>query len=87
MFEGISNGVLAVAGGIIAIAIVAVIVGQKSQAPAAITATGNSLAKIIAAAVNPVSTAATNGNNVQAFTSPAQAGNVAGTFLGGLFGG
>jgi hypothetical protein len=55
------QGLLTIFAGVITVAIISVIVGRNSQAPAAITDTGSALAKIIAAAVSPQG-AATNGN-------------------------
>lgn len=52
----------AVFGGILTLAIISVIVGQKSQAPQAITAVAGGISRVVAAAVSPASTA-TNGNN------------------------
>lgn len=62
MLNDLGNAGLAILAGIVTIATISVIIGQKSQAPAAIQATGGAFASIIAAAVNPASTAATNGN-------------------------
>jgi hypothetical protein len=56
------QAVLAIVGGVITVAIISVIVGQKSQAPEAIQAAGSTLSNIIAAAVNPVTKSASNGN-------------------------
>lgn len=67
----IGNALLAIVGGILTLAIISVIVGRNSKAPAAISATGALLSNVIAATVNPVSTAATNGNPALAtFTAP-----------------
>jgi hypothetical protein len=56
MDEEIGGAVLAIVGGIITVAIVSVIVGTKSKAPAAISAAGGALSQVISAAVNPVAT-------------------------------
>lgn len=65
--------VMAIFGGIITLAIISVIVGQKSQAPKVIQASSSFIANIVAAAVNPVNTANTNGNlGANNFTTPTQ---------------
>lgn len=64
--------IFAVFGGIITLAIISTFVGKNSKAPQVIQASGSFLANIVAAAVNPINTASTNGslgNNV--FTNPA----------------
>lgn len=72
MNTDIGQGLAAIGGAIIAVAIVSVIVGRNSTAPKLISATGASFAKIIAAAVNPVGNAANNGNlGTNTFTTPA----------------
>lgn len=68
--DDISKILLAFFGGIITLAIVSAIVGQKSQAPAAIQAFGNSISKVVAAAVNPVSANYGYGNGGSSFGSP-----------------
>lgn len=55
-------------GGILTLAIVSVIVGQKSQAPAAISAVSSGISQVVGAAVSPASVGANNGDN--AFSSP-----------------
>lgn len=61
--------ILAVVGGILTLAIVAVLVSPRSNTTQAISASGAFLSGVIAAAVSPVATAATNGNPTQnAFT-------------------
>lgn len=57
-------------GTIVIVAIVATIVGKKSQAPAAIQAIGSSLSSVVAAAVNPVSANYGYGNGGSTFSSP-----------------
>lgn len=58
-------------GGIITLAIISVVISRKGQAPAAITAISQGISSVVAAAVNPASTAVTNGNNgSSAFTTP-----------------
>lgn len=59
----------AIFGGIITIAIVSVIVGQKSQAPAAISSFGTAISSVVAAAVNPVSANYGYGNGSSSFSS------------------
>ena len=68
--DDISKILLAFFGGIITLAIVSAIIGQKSQAPAAISAFGNSISKVVAAAVNPVSANYGYGNGGSTFGSP-----------------
>jgi hypothetical protein len=64
--------VFAVFGGIITLAIVAAIVGKNSQAPQVIAASGAFISNIVAAAVNPINTASTNGSlGANTFTNPA----------------
>src|ERR1700761_2272204 len=80
---GLSNAALAIIAGISPVAIVSVIVGRQSKAPAAIQATGQLLSNVVAAAVNTVSTAASNGNlGANTFTNPAGALNGAGVRCG-----
>jgi len=62
--------VMAIFGGIIVIAIVSVVVGRKSQAPAAIQSLGTALSSVVAAAVNPVSAASGFGGGAQVATTP-----------------
>lgn len=62
MLDDISKSGLAVVGGIITLAIVAVFISKKSATPQVLQATGNVLAQVIQAAVSPQATAATNGN-------------------------
>ena len=79
------NAGLAIFGGVITLAIIATLVGKGGQAPQVITATGNTLAKVIGAAVSPAGSAATNGNlGLGAFATPALP--TIGSSLGGLFG-
>lgn len=68
---------LSVAGAIIGLAIIAVIVSRKSQAPQAITAISSGLARIVEAAVSPQNTATTNGApGLNSFgSSPLQSAN------------
>lgn len=62
---------LTIVGGILTLALVAVIVGRNSKAPQAIAATGQFVSNVIAAAVDPAATADTNGNPQRAaFTAP-----------------
>lgn len=69
--DNVEKIIFAVFGGIITVAIISVIVGKNSKAPEAIAAAGNFLSNIVGAAVNPVHTAATNGNlGANAFTNP-----------------
>lgn len=73
--DKVGLAIAAVFGTIITLAIVSVIVGQKSQAPEAISAAGSFISGIVAAAVNPVHTAPTNGNlGLNSFSTPAIVG-------------
>lgn len=53
---------LAIFSAIIGLAILSVIVSRRSQAPQVIQASASALSNVIRAAVDPVATAATNGN-------------------------
>lgn len=55
--------IMAIFGGVLTLAIVSVIISKKSQAPQVIQASASALSNVIGAAVNPVQTSATNGNN------------------------
>lgn len=71
--DNVEKIVLAVFGGVITIAIVATFVGRNSKAPDVIAASGNFLSNIVAAAVNPLNTAATNGDlGANFFSNPAR---------------
>lgn len=74
--NGALQAALAIVAGIITVAIVAVIVGQKSQAPAAIAATGGLLSTVIGAAVNPISATAANNPLTSALSSANIGGNL-----------
>jgi PRD1 phage membrane DNA delivery len=61
----------AVVTGIIGLAIVSVIVSRRSQTPQVIGAAGAFLSNVVAAAVSPAATAATNGDPLKAtFANP-----------------
>lgn len=63
--------IMAIFGGVLTLAIVSVIISKKSQAPQVIQASASALSNVIGAAVNPVQTAATNGNNgANPFSTP-----------------
>lgn len=62
--------ITALFGGIVVIAIAAVIVGQKSQAPQAIQSIGSAVGSVVAAAVNPVSAHYGYGNGSSTFSTP-----------------
>lgn len=65
------NAALAVVGAIIGLAILSVIVSNKSKAPDVIQAGSSALSAIINAAVSPASTAATNSNpGASTFSTP-----------------
>lgn len=62
---------LAVFGGVVTLAIISVIISKKSQTPQVIQSASSALANIVAAAVNPANTAATNGNlGASVFSTP-----------------
>lgn len=74
--QNIGNSGLAVIAAIIGLATLAVIVGSKNTAPL-VHASGDTLANIIRAAVNPVGTAATNGNpTANAYSMPSVLGSL-----------
>ena len=57
---------ITVLGGIVGLAIVAVLVAQKAQTPAVITGVGQALSSVIGAAVSPVSSSGNvYGSNAQ----------------------
>lgn len=69
--DKIGQVVLAIFGGVITLAIISVIISKKSQSPQVLQAASSALANVVAAAVNPVNTAATNGNlGLTAFSTP-----------------
>ncbi len=70
--DRIGQVILAIFGGVITLSIVSVIVSKSSQSPQVLQASSSALANVVAAAVNPVHTAATNGNlGLTAFSTPA----------------
>lgn len=71
-----SKLIYAFLGGIVAVAIVAVVVSKKSQAPAAVQSIGSAISSIVAAAVNPVSANYGYGSGSSANTSPSPAAGV-----------
>lgn len=57
--------------GIVTLAIISVIISRKSQTPQVINAFSSALANVVAAAVNPINTATTNGNlGLNSFSTP-----------------
>lgn len=60
--ENVEKVIMAVFGGVIVLAIWSVIVSKKAQTPQVIQAASTALSQIVAAAVNPIATASTNGN-------------------------
>lgn len=68
--EDISKIALAFFGGIITLAIVSSIVGQRSKAPEAIQSFGSAISNVVAAAVNPVSANYGYGSGGSTFSSP-----------------
>ena len=71
--------IISIVSGIIGLAIIAVIVSQRSQAPTVIGSAGSALANVIAAAVSPVT-----GNSVAPNVG---SGGGGGGGLGGFLGG
>jgi len=79
----LGQAVLAIATGIIVIAAIGVVVGQKSQAPQIVQATASGLGSVIAAAVNPVGNSANNGNlGANAFSNPGSSVSSSAGFAG-----
>jgi hypothetical protein len=79
--DDVTKVITAIFGGVLFLAIVSVIIGQKSQAPQVIQAGASALSNVIAAAVNPVTKAATNGNlGASTFTTPTTGRADAGAF-------
>ena len=71
MGDDIGRALLLIFGSVITLAIVSVLVGQKSTAPAAIGAASDALAKVVSAAVSPAASASTNGNlGANVFSTP-----------------
>jgi hypothetical protein len=68
--DDITKILTAIFGGVVVIALAAVIVGRKSQAPKAIQAIGSAIGNVVAAAVNPVSANYGYGSGSQSATSP-----------------
>lgn len=57
--------------GVVTLAIISVVISRKSQAPQVIQAASSALANVVAAAVNPINTASTNGSlGTNSFTTP-----------------
>jgi hypothetical protein len=65
----IGPGIITVIGGVIGLAVVAVLVSQKAQTPAVLTGAGTALSSVISAAVAPVS-----GSGTTFGSAPAVAG-------------
>lgn len=66
------QGILAIVGGVITVAIISVIVSKNAQTPQVLQSAGGALSTVINAAVSPVngSTGGGNGNNgLGSFTS------------------
>jgi hypothetical protein len=60
MLDHIGPTLISVVGGIVGLAVVAVIVSKKAQTPAVLQGAGSALAQVIGAAVGPVSGASGN---------------------------
>ena len=85
--ENFTAPLIAIAGGILGLAIVATIVSKNAATSNVINAGAGALSSVIRAAVSPVSTAGTNGNlGNNTFSTPIQAGNIVGAALAGLQG-
>lgn len=66
------GSIIGIFGAVITLAIISVIISKKSRAPEAIQSLATGLAQVVAAAVNPASSAATNGNlGANSFSTPA----------------
>lgn len=75
-----------IVGAIIGLAILSVIVSKRSQAPDVIQASASALSSVISAAVNPITTAATNGNPaLSTFSSPSNSSIPVAGFLSNLW--
>ena len=72
--QALTKLLLTVFGGVIALAMISVVISRRSRAPEAIGALSNGLAGVVAAAVNPNST--NNGNNV--YSTPEKGGSGSG---------
>lgn len=67
----LATAIVTIIGAIITVALVSVLVSPKAQTAQALNATGGFLSRVIAAAVDPASTASTNGNPARnAFSMP-----------------
>lgn len=74
--DKVGSVVMAIFGGIITLAIVSAIIGQRSKAPQAIQAMGSAVANVVGKAVQPVAqTASTPNLGLNSFTSPGVSGN------------
>ena len=60
MFNDIGPGFIAIVGGVITLAMIAVLVAQKAQTSTVIQGAGTALSSVISAAVAPVSASTTN---------------------------
>ncbi|MBK8189087.1 MAG: hypothetical protein IPK79_01375 [Vampirovibrionales bacterium] len=83
--EKLAGALTAILGAIIVVAIVSVLVSNKSRTPEALSAAGGFFSRVIAAAVNPANTAETNGNpELGTFSLPSIIGGASlGSGLGG----
>lgn len=66
----LSKVILTLFGAIITLAIISVIISKRSRAPEAIGAISNGLAKVVAAAVSPASTATNGDLGASTFSTP-----------------
>lgn len=71
MASDVWQGILAIFGGVVTIAIISVVVSKKSNTAAVLQGASSFLDSVVAAAVKPVNTATTNGNlGANPFTTP-----------------
>lgn len=85
------SAVLAIIGGAISLAIISVLVSQRSQTPAVFSSAGGAIANVIGAAVSPV-TGSTIGTGAATGGQPSGVGGLFGvgsiySQFGSLFGG
>lgn len=79
--EDIGKIALGIFTGVVTLAIISVVISRKSQTPQVLQAASSALANVVSAAVNPVSTASTNGNlALNTFTAPSIYGTLSGAF-------
>ena len=73
MIEEWGEVIIGIFTGVVTLAIISIIISRKSQAPQVIQAASSLLSNVVAAAVNPLQTAATNANpSSGSFSTPSQ---------------